>query len=82
MALEGQQRIVAIHAVAVVGDANQLASARFNFDADAIGAGVERVLQQLFDDGGGPIHHLAGGNLIGDLVGKNADAAHGKRVSG
>ena len=33
--LEGQQRIVAIHALAVVGDADQLAPPAFHLDADA-----------------------------------------------
>ena len=40
------------------------------------GAGVERVLEQFFDDGGGALDHFAGGDLVGDLIGKNADAAH------
>ena len=76
MALEGQQRVVAVHALAVVGDADEPPPARLDFDADAGGAGVEGVLQQLLDHRGGPVHHLAGGDLVGNLVGKNADAAH------
>ena len=40
------------------------------------GAGVERIFEQLLDDGGGPLDHLPGRDLVGDLVGKNADAAH------
>ena len=76
MALKGQQGVVAIHAVAVVGNANQLAPAAFDLDADAVGAGVEGILQQLFHDRGGPVHHFAGGDLVGDLVRKNADAPH------
>ena len=80
--LEGEERIVAIHAVAVVGDADELAAAGFDFDADAIGAGVERVFEQFFDDGGGTIDHLTGSNLIGHLVGKNTNAPHGESVSG
>ncbi len=46
--LEGQQRVVAIHAVAVVGDADQLASAGLDFDTDARCAGIQRILKQLF----------------------------------
>ena len=53
MALESQKRVVAIHAVAIVRDADQLASAGFNLDANAMCSGIERVLQQLFDDGRG-----------------------------
>ena len=76
VALEGEQRVVAIHALAVVGHADQLASAAFDFDPDARGAGVQGILQQLLDYGGGTVDHLARGDLIGDLVRKNADAAH------
>ena len=76
MALKGQQGVVAVHAVAVVGDADQLAPARLHLDADAAGSGIQRVLQQLLDHRSGPVHHLAGGDLVGDLVRKNADAAH------
>ena len=76
VALEGQQGVVAVHAVAVVGDADQLPPARLNLDANAVGAGVQRILQQLLHHRSRPVHHLAGGDLVGDLVGKNADAAH------
>ena len=41
VALEGEQGVVPDHAVAVVGDADELAAAGFDFDADAGGAGVE-----------------------------------------
>ena len=76
MALEGQQSVVAIHAVAIVGDADQLSPAALNLDANAHGSSVERVLKELLDHGRGPIDHLAGGDLIGNLIGKDADLAH------
>ena len=66
--LKGQQRIVAIHSVAVVGDANEFAPAGFHLDADAMGAGIERVLQQFFHHRGWTIDHLAGSDLIRYLV--------------
>ena len=77
MALEGEQRIIAHHAAAVVGDADELAAAAFDLDADAGGAGIERVFEQLLDHGRGAIDHFAGGDLVGDLVGECVDAAHG-----
>ena len=76
MALEGQQGIVPVHAVTVVAYADKAAAAGFDLDADSVCAGVEGVLQQLLDYRGWPVHHLAGGDLVGNLVGKNADAAH------
>ena len=80
MALEGEQGVVAQHAAAVVGDADEPAAAGFDFDADAGGAGVERVLEELLDDGRGALDHFAGGDLVGDQVGEDADAAHGSIV--
>ena len=44
MALEGEQGVVAVHALAVVGDADEAAATGFDLDADAVGAGVESVL--------------------------------------
>ena len=85
MAFEGQQGIVAVHAMAIVADADQPASASLNFDANVAGVGIQSVLQEFFYDRGRPVYHLAGGDLIGNLVGKYADAAHsslGYRRSG
>ena len=76
VALEGQQGIVAVHAVAVVCDADQPPSAGLDLDADAVGARVQGVLQQFLHHGCRPVHHLACGDLVGNLVGKDADAAH------
>ncbi len=42
VALEGEQRVVAHHAAAIVDDADELAAAAFDFDPDAGGAGIER----------------------------------------
>ena len=76
MAFEGQQRVVAHHAAAVVGDADEAPAACLNLDEDARGAGVERILQQFLDHGGGAVDDLAGGDLVGHLIGENVDAAH------
>ena len=80
MAFKGEQGVVAAHAVAVIDDADELAAAGFDFDADAGGAGVEGVFEQLLNDGCGALDHFAGGDLVGDLVGEDADAAHGSIV--
>src|ERR1700744_3267337 len=80
VALEGEQRIVAHHAATVVHDADELAAAAFDLDADTSCAGFERVLKELLDHGRGAVHHFASGDLVGDLVSKYADAAHELRV--
>ena len=71
-----QQRIVAHHAAAVIGNANELAAAALDRDHDPGRAGIERILQQLLDHRCRAVDDLAGGDLIGHLVGENADAAH------
>ena len=76
VALKGEKSVVAAHAVAVVGDADELAAAGFDFYANAVGAGIEGVFKKFFHDGRGPVDDFAGGDLVGDLIGKNADAAH------
>ena len=37
---------------------------------------VDRVLDQFLDDGGGTLDDFAGGDLIGEIVGKPGDAPH------
>ena len=77
--LEGEQRVVVGHAVAVVDDADHALAAGFDFDANAVGAGVERVFEQLLDDGGGALDDFAGGDAVGDSFREYADAAHAVR---
>ena len=76
MTLEGQQGVIAAHAVAVIDDADELAASGFDLDANARGACVERVFEKLLDDGGRALDDLSGGNLIRNLVRKNANPAH------
>ena len=64
MAFEGQHGVVAHHAAAVVGNLNQFLSAGLDMDADARGAGVERIFKQFFYHRGRALHHFAGGDLV------------------
>ena len=64
MSLEGEQGIVAIHPAAVVGDADQLAPSGLHFNPDAVGSGVEGVLQQFLDHRGRPVDDLARSDLV------------------
>ncbi len=74
--LERQHGVVVQHAAAIVGDANQAPPPAGNFDPHPRGPGVERVLEQLLDHRSWPLHHLPRRDLIGDLVGQDADAPH------
>ena len=76
VAFEAEQRVIAAHAQTVIRHANQAASAGQHIHRDVGGLRVEGVLHQLLHDAGWPLHHLAGGDLIGDLLGQQADAVH------
>src|SRR5689334_22166629 len=76
MTLKGEHSVVAYHAASVVGDLDQLLPARLDIDLDARGPGVEGVLKQLLDYRGRPLHHFAGGDLVGHGFGENVDLAH------
>ena len=66
MALDREHEVVAGHAGAVVGDADQPPPAAVGQHVDARRAGVERVLDELLDDARRPLHHLAGGDAVDD----------------
>ena len=50
MPLKGQQCIVAIHTLTVIGNPDQLSSARLNLNPDAVRPRIQRVFQQLLHD--------------------------------
>ena len=81
MAFDRQSEIVGVHAGAVVGDADQRATARFDRDLDPPRAGVERVLDQLLDRRRRPLDDFAGGDAVDQQRIEAADG-HGKRISG
>ena len=81
MALDGQQGVVAVHAGAVVPDADQAATAIHHVDLDARGAGIDRIFDQLLEHGSGALHDLARGDLVDHRVGQHANgigAVHGR----
>jgi hypothetical protein len=81
MPIQAQARILGIHAVTVVLDANQLLTAVFGGNRDADRASVDCILDELLDDRGGPLDHFAGGDLIREVVGKPSDAAHRAKIT-
>ncbi len=73
---ERQPGVLGIHAVAVVFDAQQLLAAELDRDGDARGAGVERVLDQLLDDGGRTLDDFPGGNLVREMKREAVNSGH------
>ena len=78
--LERQQGIVAHHAAAVIGDLDQLLAAAFHLHPNAPRPRVQRVFQQFLHHRSRALHHLAGGDLVGDVFRENVNAAHGASV--
>ena len=76
MAFEAEQSIVAAHAQAVVGHADETAPAREDIHGEVSGLRVEGVLNQLLHDAGRALDHFASSDLISDLFGQEADAVH------
>ncbi len=80
VAFEGQQRIVAQHAAAVVANADEAPARVLHLDAKVVAARVERVFQQFFHSRRRTLDHFARGDFIGDNVRKNANTAHEQRL--
>jgi len=79
VALEAEEGVVAAHAGTVVGDGDEAAAAGGDLDVDLGGAGVEGVFEEFLEDGGGALDDFAGRNLVGDMLGQEADSVHEKR---
>jgi hypothetical protein len=77
VALAGQPQLGGSDAAPVVVDADQIEPAAADIDADGFGPGIERIFDQLFDDGGGALDGLAGGDAGGDAGGEDADGSLG-----
>ena len=76
MPLQAQPRVLRAHADAVVLDPDEPLAAVLDGDGDARRLGVDGVLDQLLDHRGRPLDDLTGGDLVGQIVGQLADAAH------
>ena len=68
MPFECKYRVVADHSFTIVGDPHQAAAAELDVDLDARRSGVDRVFDKLFYDRRGTLDHLAGGDLVGQIV--------------
>ena len=71
VASQGQRQLVFFDAAAVIANANKLRAAAFDININPRGARIKAVFNQLFHHRRGPFHHLAGGNLVGELRRQN-----------
>ncbi len=77
MALDGKLQILRRHAAAIVDDADQPPSARFDGNIDAGRARVEGVFDELLDGGGRPLDDFARRDAI-DKHGIETSDGHGR----
>ena len=76
MAHEGNAGVLGRHALAVVLDTDIGRAAVADFDGDTVGARVKGIFHELLDDGGGALHHFAGGDHIRHMRGEYVDFGH------
>src|SRR5207302_5315015 len=70
---ERHRQLLGRDAAAVVAHPHEADAAALDVDVDARGPSIERVLGKLLDDRGGSLNHLAGCDLVDELIGKDAD---------
>jgi hypothetical protein len=71
--LETEQGVRGVHAATIVLDVDLLQATGRDVDVDARRTCIERILDQLFDDAGRALHHLASGDLARQLRGQDVD---------
>ena len=76
MTFDRQRCIVAVHARAVVADADQPATPFFEVDVDRGGSGVQCVFDQLLHHRCRPVDDFTGGNLVSDFTREQRDTSH------
>ncbi len=82
MTLQTQQGVIAAHAIAVVRHPDERPSTGTDLNRDAVGIGIEGILDELLHDRGRAFDDLASGDLVGDVVWKESDTVHvGDKVS-
>ena len=78
VALEAGACIHGAHAPAIVGHLHQGATGILDHQDDARGARIHAVLQQFLHHAGRALHHFAGRDLVGHMVGEQPDqVSHG-----
>src|SRR5437762_11552099 len=77
MSLDGEPQLLRRHAAAVIDDRDEAAPAFLEGHRDALGGGIDGVLDQLLHRAGRPLDHLAGGDLVDQGGRKTAQRAHG-----
>ncbi len=73
VAFESHTRIGRRHAAAVIYYLYKCTPGVLDYYLNHCGTGIDGVFHKFFNDRGGTLHHLTGGNLIGHRIGKQFD---------
>jgi hypothetical protein len=80
VARERERQLVPVEARAVVVHLHALRAALVERHLDLGGARVERILEQLLQHRGGPLDHLACGDLADQQLGQDANGGHARSI--
>jgi hypothetical protein len=67
---ESEQSVISVHSTSVVADSDKAAATVRQFDLNPRRARIEAILDQLLDNRRRSLHHLACGDAIDQVVGK------------
>jgi len=76
MSCDRKRKVLALDACAVVGHAQAFDAAGREIDIDLRSAGVETVLEKLFQCRRGPLDDFAGGDLIDEQIRERVNRVH------
>ena len=76
VALDRHPRVFRLHPLAIVFHADLFLAAELDVDLQPPRAGVDGVLDELLDDGGGTLHDFAGGDLVREIRWETVDFTH------
>ena len=79
--LDRETRVLGVHPLAVILDAERLLPTELDGHRDPPRTGIECVLDELLHDRRGPLDDLAGGDLVGKMQREAVDAGHDSVVS-
>ena len=77
MPFKTEQDIVTIHTRAIIHDPKQAGAAAFYLDRYSTTPCIKTVFKQFLDHGGRAFHNFTGGDLIGQMIGKETNTGHG-----
>ena len=76
MSLKAEHSILPVHPAAVIPHRHKAGTPAEKFHPDFPGAGIQAVLNQFFDQRGGPLHDFPCRHLAGNVIGQQTNLSH------